>query len=602
MSFSTSHLRRYKLIKEIGSGTFGRVWMAKDLENDEFIAIKRRPKWQNMLSREIEAMECVKSKEGITQIKDSFYTVTPGGIIMQNIVMPLMSKSLGSFLREQRMLRKINHNHRISTKQIKSISFQIVKGLSALHSLGYTHRDLKPDNILLNLTNNNEDCVVNICDLGSSKKITNIRINMPYVVSRYYRAPELLLGSCNYDQKIDIWALGCIFAELFTLDPVFVGRCPDKLRNRLPSNKQGLDEPFQILRIIEVLGNPNSEDINALVNLIPNSIARSCSFSFLNSGVAPISWVELLEGFYTEEERILVELISDCIQWNPKKRPTVCMLFVAACRYQKMDLNNFNILDVSSDKREMSIHKLFRDLGEAMARIKELVEIDSAAKMIECSNRVEYEMERYQKELNDKDNSKMARDILQLETSRIEGELESMKSEYMKLNNSISILRGEKRRLEIESMELKSRYRCISESLNDTLIKIANKNEEIEKYRRINDDVKKEIEDLELAITLEESDIIEKKKILRNLEIDQETKELELKKSMACISEVAKDFDVKVKMKKLIENNINPGKCNTIIQTVNYGNKLSKLGKKHQYKLSFNLRKTISNDICEAKK
>ena len=111
-------------------------------------------------------METVSGKEGLTQIKNSFYSITPGGIIMQNIVMPLMSKSLGSFLREQRMLRKIDQKHRISTKHVKSISFQIAKGLSALHSLGYTHRDLKPDNILLNLCDNSDDLIVNICDLG----------------------------------------------------------------------------------------------------------------------------------------------------------------------------------------------------------------------------------------------------------------------------------------------------------------------------------------------------------------------------------------------------------------------------------------------------
>ncbi|KAH8740987.1 protein kinase domain containing protein [Cryptosporidium ryanae] len=584
MNSSTKEFHKYELIKEIGSGTFGRVWMARDLENNEFIAIKRRPKWQNMMSREVEAMESVKNKEGLAQIKNSFYSVTPGGIIMQNIVMPLMNKSLGTFLREQRILRKTNHKHRIPVRMIKSISLQIVKGLSALHSLGYTHRDLKPDNILLSLSSSNEDCIVNICDLGSSKKITNNRLNMPYVVSRYYRAPELLLGSCNYDQKIDIWALGCIFAELFTLDPIFVGRCPEKLRSRFSSYKQGLDEPFQILKIIEVLGNPNSEDISSLVNLVPTSITRSCDFSFLNLNVSPISWIELLDGFFTEEERILVELISDCIQWNPKKRPT-------------MSSDKLSILDVSSNKREMNLNNLFRDLGEAMVKIKELAEIDSAAKMIEYSNRVEYEMERYQKELSGKNSSKVVRDILQLETSRIEGDLESLKNEYKRLDNSINILKDERRKLEIESIELKSRYKSISEALSETLIKIATKNEEIEKYRQINDIVKKEIEDLELAITLEEGEIKEQKNILKDIEINHEIKEIEAKKNKIYITETAKEFDVKLKMRELVENNINGTKFNTNRSNIYYESKLSRFSKKHQYNLSFNLRKTISSNI-----
>ncbi|WRK30977.1 Protein kinase domain containing protein [Cryptosporidium parvum] len=317
--------KKYELIKEIGSGTFGRVWMAKDFDSNEFVAIKRRPKWQNIVSREVEAMEAVKGERGIVQIKGCFYSLTPGGIIMQNIVMPLMTKSLGVFIRENRALRKQNSSHRISPELVKNLSFQIVNGLAALHSSGYTHRDFKPDNILLMDTDDSERKfpTINICDLGSSKKLLNNSIHMPYVVSRFYRAPELLLGSCDYNEKIDIWALGCILAELLALDPIFVGRCPDKYRdNKVNYNKQGVDEPFQILKIIEVLGSPNSNDIELIKKTVPKSIIKVLDECLLKSEVSSISWLEIFEGFFTDGERLLVEIISNCIQWNPTKRPS----------------------------------------------------------------------------------------------------------------------------------------------------------------------------------------------------------------------------------------------------------------------------------------
>lgn len=112
-------------------------------------------------------METVRGEKGIIQIKGCFYSLTPGGIIMQNIVMPLMSRSLGAFIRENRALRKQNPVHRISPELVKNISFQIAEGLAALHSSGYTHRDFKPDNILLDADNSEGGFPkVNICDLG----------------------------------------------------------------------------------------------------------------------------------------------------------------------------------------------------------------------------------------------------------------------------------------------------------------------------------------------------------------------------------------------------------------------------------------------------
>lgn len=81
-----------------------------------------------------------------------------------------------------------------------------------MHQLGICHRDLKPENILL------KEGEVKICDVGSSKIIDfgEKKMNTPYIVSRYYRAPELILACNKYDFSIDIWATGCIIFELLT--------------------------------------------------------------------------------------------------------------------------------------------------------------------------------------------------------------------------------------------------------------------------------------------------------------------------------------------------------------------------------------------------
>jgi len=90
--------------------------------------------------------------------------------------------------------------------------------MAYVHEQGISHRDLKPENILMN-----DESVVKICDFGSAK-ILDQKLNTPYIVSRYYRAPELILACSDYTEKIDIWAIGCIFMEFLTLRSLFPGK------------------------------------------------------------------------------------------------------------------------------------------------------------------------------------------------------------------------------------------------------------------------------------------------------------------------------------------------------------------------------------------
>jgi serine/threonine protein kinase len=114
-----------------------------------------------------------------------------------------------------------------------------------MHSANIVHRDIKPENILIN-----SDCHIKICDLGMSRAIdfeTDPTMSTNYVVTRYYRAPELLLNNDEVSRAMDVWAAGCVFGELINGRIVFSGESP-------------ID---QIMSIIRKLGTPNTSDIKA---------------------------------------------------------------------------------------------------------------------------------------------------------------------------------------------------------------------------------------------------------------------------------------------------------------------------------------------------
>ena len=89
---------------------------------------------------------------------------------------------------------------------------QLLSGLAYLHDLGICHRDVKPSNLLLDQDRE----LLKICDFGSAKVLRGgeSERNSAYVCSRFYRAPELLLGSETYDESVDVWSAGCVLAEM----------------------------------------------------------------------------------------------------------------------------------------------------------------------------------------------------------------------------------------------------------------------------------------------------------------------------------------------------------------------------------------------------
>ena len=225
-----SSIPDYEPISLRGQGAFGYVIEAYDRVHDTRVAIKRTHKVGSKLSREYQVLSELKDCDYIVKLLDTFYSVNDDGKVIQNLVFEYVTRSLETYLEEQRKKKEF-----IPINKIKSIMKQLLKGLEYCHSKNIVHRDLKPENVLFT-----EDERVKICDFGSSKFIEKDTKSTPYIVSRYYRAPELLLGKCDYDDKIDIFASGCIFAELFTLMPLFPGKT----------------EGLQIFEHMCILGNP----------------------------------------------------------------------------------------------------------------------------------------------------------------------------------------------------------------------------------------------------------------------------------------------------------------------------------------------------------
>ena len=124
-----------------------------------------------------------------------------------------------------------------------TIPKQSQRGLKYLHSAGVIHRDLKPSNILVN-----ENCDLKICDFGLARIQESHMTG--YVSTRYYRAPEIMLTWRKYNEKVDVWSAGCIFAELLLGEPLFPGK----------------NHINQFCVITDLLGSPPEEVINNITS------------------------------------------------------------------------------------------------------------------------------------------------------------------------------------------------------------------------------------------------------------------------------------------------------------------------------------------------
>jgi len=130
----------------------------------------------------------------------------------------------------------IKSPQQLQFQHITYFVYQILRALKYLHSTGLCHRDLKPANLLVN-----EQCDLKLCDFGMCKVLTEEEAHTEYVTTRWYRAPEILLGVKTYFSSMDIWSVGCIAAELVLRKPIF----------------EAHNQREQVDQILGVLGSPD---------------------------------------------------------------------------------------------------------------------------------------------------------------------------------------------------------------------------------------------------------------------------------------------------------------------------------------------------------
>ena len=239
----------YQKIEKLGSGAYGTVYKALMKKNQKIVAVKRikiNLDTEGIPSSALREISILRNlyHENIEKILDIITTDTKLYMVLEFIEFDLQS-----FFEKLSQEPKItNYSHE---ELIKIILKQILKGVEYLHSKKIIHRDLKPQNVLIN-----KDLIVKLADFGLSRKLSFEK--RPYtqeVLSLWYRAPELLLGSNIYNEGIDIWSIGCIFGFLILKNTLF----------------EGENEIDQLNKIMKFLGTPNFSQIPYYYNFNLNN-------------------------------------------------------------------------------------------------------------------------------------------------------------------------------------------------------------------------------------------------------------------------------------------------------------------------------------------
>ncbi|XP_064422904.1 mitogen-activated protein kinase 9 isoform X2 [Latimeria chalumnae] len=290
-------LKRYQQLKPIGSGAQGIVCSAFDAILSIHVAVKKlsRP-FQNQTHakrayRELVLLKCVNHKNIINLL--NVFTPQKSLEEFQDVylVMELMDANLCQVIHME-----LDH------ERMSYLLYQMLCGIKHLHSAGIIHRDLKPSNIVVK-----SDCTLKILDFGLARTACTNFMMTPYVVTRYYRAPEVILGM-GYKENVDIWSVGCIMGELVKGCVIF----------------QGTDHIDQWNKVIEQLGTPSAEFMKKLQPTVRNYVENRPKYPGVRFEELFPDWI-----FPSESERDKLkisqarDLLCKMLVVDPDKRISV---------------------------------------------------------------------------------------------------------------------------------------------------------------------------------------------------------------------------------------------------------------------------------------
>jgi serine/threonine protein kinase len=269
---------RYEPMEVLGHGAYGKVFKAKDTENGTYIAMKKMN-----INLEREGVPTTTLRE-VALLKELIhpYIVRLHDVVVTELKLYLIFEYL------DKDLRKVLDESVLTAEQIRKIMSQILEALAFCHSRRFMHRDLKPENVLVDSELN-----VKLADFGLARAYQIP--NKPYtseVQTLWYRAPEVLLGSEQYSISIDIWSVGCIFAELIRCQALFHGASPYN----------------QIIEIFKLLGTPREEDWQGVTTLK--------NFPVNHEQYPAVPFEQTFHGL----ERNAIDLMQQMLTINPNKR------------------------------------------------------------------------------------------------------------------------------------------------------------------------------------------------------------------------------------------------------------------------------------------
>lgn len=318
--------KKFEILQRLGKGAYGVVWKAVERKTKQVVAVK---KVFDAFHNDTDAQRTFREVMILQELDHENMIKLFNVIKAENnkdlyLIFEYMETDLHAVIRAG-ILEEI---HKVY------IIYQILKSLLYLHSAEIIHRDLKPSNILIN-----SECLVKIADFGLARSVLpydneTAPIMTEYVATRWYRAPEIVLGSSQYSKAVDMWSVGCILGELIVGKAIFPGKSTIN----------------QIELILDLLGKPNPQDLDDIAGTsdwnIINSINAKQKYSF--------------STFFKGASKQAIDFLKRCLEFNPRKRITVeealAHPFVAQFHNAAEEKRSPKIIDIPiSDQKKLTI-------------------------------------------------------------------------------------------------------------------------------------------------------------------------------------------------------------------------------------------------------